>query len=268
MDLVLSMDINQNADRLYEASKKARKKIEGIEKALRMTREKIEKAKKEDDERIEELEQIKKKLRKFWFETFRWCFSSDGLLMIAGRDARSNERVVKKYMRDNDIYAHADISGAASVVIRAENEQGVGEDSKVQGCHLSVLYSKAWNAKVGSAGAYWVLPDQVSRTAQSGEFVAKGSFIIRGKKNMVDKLPLLGAAGTIYVEGVPKVMFGPESAVSAMCKGSYLRIRPGKTKKSDVVKSVAAELGGEMEQVMSVLPADDMELEKVERSME
>lgn len=268
VDLVLSMDINQNADRLYEASKKARKKIEGIDKAIRMTKDKIEKAQKEDDDRVEQLEKIKKKLRKFWFETFRWCFSSDGTLMIAGRDARSNERVVKKYMRDNDIYAHADISGAASVVIRAEDEQEIVEESKVQGCHLSVRYSKAWNAKVGSAGAYWVLPDQVSRTAQSGEFVAKGSFIVRGKKNMVDKLPLVGAAGTIYVEGVPKIMFGPESAVAAICKGSYFRIRPGKTKKSDAVRSLAAELGGEMEQVMSVLPADNMELEKVERSIE
>ncbi len=268
VQLDLDLDINQNAERLYEVSKKAKRKLDGIDKAIRMTKEKIKKVRKEGLDKEIEAEERKKKLRKFWFEKFRWCFSSEGILMIAGRDAKSNERVVKKYMRDEDIYAHADISGASSVVIRSEKEKEIGEPSRIQGCHFSVLHSKAWNAKVGSAGAYWVFPDQVSRTAQSGEFVAKGSFIIRGKKNMVDKLPLLGAAGTVYIEGVPKVMFGPEEAVLEMCTGTYFRIRPGRTKKSDIVKKITSELGGEMEQVMSVLPADDMEIEKVARSVE
>ena len=186
-------------------------------------------------------------------------------MMIGGRDAKSNERAVKKYMREEDLYAHADISGASSVVIRVEKGQTANDITKVQGCHFSVLHSKAWNAKIGSTPAYWVIPDQVSRTPQSGEFVAKGSFIIRGKKNMVDKLPLVGAAGTIYVEGVPKVMFGPETAVEKMCNGNYFRIRPGSIKKSDIVKRVSAELGGEMEQIMSVLPSDGMEIEMVVR---
>jgi predicted ribosome quality control (RQC) complex YloA/Tae2 family protein len=268
VELDLDMDINQNAEGLYQFSKKARSKMEGIKKAIRMTEDKIEKVRKADSERAEEIEERKRKLRKFWFENFRWCFSSTGIMMIAGRDAKTNERVVKKYMRDNDIYAHADISGAASVVIRAEKEREVDEESKLEGCHLSVLHSKAWNAKVGSAGAYWVVPDQVSRTAQSGEFIAKGSFIIRGKKNMVDKLPLVGAAGIVYVEGVPKVMFGPETAIVSMCNGNFFRLRPGMTKKSEIVKLVISELGGELEQVMSVLPADSMDAELVRRNME
>jgi hypothetical protein len=39
-------------------------------------------------------------------------------------------------------------------------------------------------------------------------------------------------------------------------------------KKSDVVKVIAGELGGESEQVMSVLPGENMEYEKVNRSAE
>ncbi len=268
-EVALSLDrtINQNADLLYEMSKRSKRKLDGIKKAINITNEKIKKAEKEIEEMASE-DIDRKKLRKFWFENFRWCFSSEGILMIGGRDAKSNERVVKKYMRDTDLYAHADISGASSVVIRVEKDQIADDATKVQGCHFSVLHSKAWNAKIGSTPAYWVIPDQVSRTPQSGEFVAKGSFIIRGKKNMVDKLPLVGAAGTIYVEGVPKVMFGPETAVLKMCNGKYFRIRPGNIKKSDVVKKISAELGGEMEQVMSVLPSDGMDVEMVVRKKE
>lgn len=262
--LSLDRDINQNADLLYEMSKRSKKKLDGIEKAIEMTKDKMVKAQREV-ELFEEERDSPKKLRKFWFENFRWFFTSEKILVIGGRDAKTNERAVKKYMRDTDIYAHADISGASSVVIRIDKDQEYTEVSLEQGCHFSVLHSKAWHAKVGSAGAYWVKPDQVSRTPQSGEFVAKGSFIIRGKKNMVEKLPLSGAAGMIYIEGVPKVMFGPEDAILNNTTGTYFRIRPGKRKKSDVVKIISGELGGESEQVMSVLPGENMEFEKVER---
>jgi len=261
--LDLSRDINGNADLLYTISKTAKRKLEGIENALEQTRKNMEDAEREDGDLKDE--GAERKLRRFWFEVYRWFFSSERVLIIGGRDARTNERLVKKYMRDSDIYAHADISGAASVVVRVEKDQEAGEITRVQACHFSVLHSKAWHAKVGSAGGYWVLPDQVSRTPQSGEFLAKGSFIIRGKKNFLDKLPLVGGAGTVYVEGVPKVMFGPREAVEEVCSGTYFLIRPGRSKKSDIAKMIARELGAELDQVMSVLPAGDMDVSRVER---
>ncbi|MGA1848669.1 MAG: ribosome rescue protein RqcH [Thermoplasmatota archaeon] len=261
--LELSRDINGNADLLYTMSKTARKKLEGIETALGKTRKNLLEA--ESEETGSEGESSERKLRRFWFEAYRWCFSSEKVLLIGGRDAKTNERVVKKYMRDSDLYAHADISGAASVVMRIDKDQEAGEATKVQACHFSILHSKAWHAKVGSAGAYWVLPDQVSRTPQSGEFLAKGSFIIRGKKNFIEKLPLVGGVGTVYVEGVPKVMFGPREAVEEVCSGTYFIVRPGRSKKSDVAKMIARELGGELDQVMSVLPAGDMDVSRLER---
>ena len=225
----------------------------------------MEKAEKEEE--MESSREEGKKLRRFWFEKFRWCFSSGGVLMIGGRDAKSNERLVKKYMRDQDLYAHADIKGAPSVVLRNLGEEEIDEDSAREGCHLPVLHSKAWNAKIGSEGGYWVKPNQVSRTPQAGEFLPKGSFMIRGKKNFQEKLPLVGAAGLKYVEGVPKVMFGPEESVKEQCQGTYYRIRPGRNKKSDVAKTVARELGGELDQVISVLPPGNMEMTRVKREV-
>ncbi|MFW3145786.1 MAG: ribosome rescue protein RqcH [Thermoplasmatota archaeon] len=264
LELDPNMDINQNADILYSKSKTARRKMEGIEKALSETRKKLANAKKEAEDEEDDITGSSNH-RVFWFEAYRWCFSSEEILMIGGRDAKSNERVVKKYMRDCDIYAHADISGAASVVVRGEKEKEIGERTREEACHFSVLNSKAWNAAIGSVGAYWVLPDQVSRTPQSGEFLAKGSFVIRGKKNFVEKLPLEGAAGTVYIEGVPKIMFGPERSVMGSCTGTYFKLRPGKTKKSDIAKVIASELGGELDQVMSVLPAGNMDMTRVRR---
>ena len=259
--LDLDMDINANAEKLYERSKKSRRKLEGIENAMEKTRKRMEKAEKEEESHADRAKQ----LRQFWFENFRWCFSSKGVLMIGGRDAKSNERLVKKYMRDQDLYAHADIKGAPSVVLRKEDSSEIDENSAREGCHFSVLNSKAWKSGIGSEGGYWVQPNRVSRTPQAGEFLPKGSFMIRGKKNFQDKLPLEGAAGLVYVEGVPKIMFGPEISVKEQCKGTYFRVRPGKTKKSDIAKIISKELGGELDQVISVLPPGNMDITKVKR---
>ena len=40
------------------------------------------------------------------------------MLVLAGRDARQNELLVKRYLRSNDLYVHADVHGASSLVIR------------------------------------------------------------------------------------------------------------------------------------------------------
>lgn len=262
LDLDISLDINANADSLYGKGKRAKRKMEGTKKAISATEKKMKKAEKMEGER----EEKSIPLRKFWFETYRWCFSSEGVLLIGGRDARSNERLVKKYMRDQDLYAHADTKGAPSVVIRDDRDKEFTDATRIEGCHFSVLNSKAWIARIGSEGGYWVLPDQVSRTPQAGEFLPKGSFMIRGKKNYIGKLPLVGAAGLIYVEGVPKVMFGPESAVKTNCAGSYFRITPGKNKKTDIAKIISKELGGELDQIQSVLPPGEMEILRIERA--
>jgi predicted ribosome quality control (RQC) complex YloA/Tae2 family protein len=38
--------------------------------------------------------------------------------VIGGRDQQQNEVIVKRYMRQGDIYVHADIQGASSIVIK------------------------------------------------------------------------------------------------------------------------------------------------------
>ena len=44
-----------------------------------------------------------------WFESFRWFISSDGNLVLGGKDAKTNETIVKKHLKDRDRYAHAEV---------------------------------------------------------------------------------------------------------------------------------------------------------------
>lgn len=52
-----------------------------------------------------------------WFEKFFWFVSSENYLVIGGRDQQQNELLVKKHLKEGDVYVHADLHGATSVVI-------------------------------------------------------------------------------------------------------------------------------------------------------
>ena len=96
-----------------------------------------------------------------WFERFRWFITTGGEIAVAGKDARSNEQVVKKYLKTNDRYAHADIHGAPSVVVKNMNGVQPSEHSMLEACNFSLSYSKAWGARVSSGHSFWVDNDKV-----------------------------------------------------------------------------------------------------------
>src|SRR5690606_27678794 len=124
-----------------------------------------------------------------WFEKFRWFLSSDGFLVLGGRDAGTNEIVVKRHMEPRDIYLHSDIHGAPSVIIKSQGKE-IPETTIQEAAVFAASFSSAWTRGFSSLDVYWVHPEQVSKTPKSGEFVARGAFIIRGSRNYIRGVPL------------------------------------------------------------------------------
>lgn len=138
--------------------------------------------------------------KQMWFEKFIWFISSDGYLVLGGKDAQQNETLYKRYLRKGDVYVHADMHGASSVVIK--NKQGspdapIPPSTLAQAGMLSVCSSNAWDAKAGM-GAWWVNADQVSKSAPAGEYLPTGSFMVRGQKNYLAPAPLLLGLGIMF----------------------------------------------------------------------
>ncbi|KAJ2359320.1 hypothetical protein IWW50_000044 [Coemansia erecta] len=158
----------------------------------------------------------------FWFEKFAWFLSSDGYLVLAGHDMQQNELLVKRHLRPGDAYVHADIHGAASVIIKnklasapestsvtdkalGDKEPPRGELSAenippstlFQAGIMSVCQSRAWDAKILTP-AWWVEARQVSKTAPTGEYLSTGSFMIRGKKHFLPPTQLVYGFGLLF----------------------------------------------------------------------
>lgn len=223
IEIDLSKSIDENAGAYFQKAKDARKKIAGLKKAIAINEEKIkhrekkallDAANKESEVRVAAQKRSKK-----WFEQFRWFFTSDNLLVVGGRDAKSNEELVKKRMKKNDLYFHAEVFGAPHCFIQnpVEKEKNFSPpaSSLSEAAQFAVTFSKAWEEGRPIADAYSVLPEQVSKSAKPGEFLGAGAFMIYGERNWFKKTPLSCAVGFFSRER--KLMCGPASAVKKHC---------------------------------------------------
>jgi predicted ribosome quality control (RQC) complex YloA/Tae2 family protein len=249
--------ITKNANKSYNRSKKLQEKIKGAEKALEDTLKKIEELEKEIKFKKEVEEYTIEK--KYWFEKYRWFISTDGNIVIAGRDAKSNEQIVKKYLKTGDRYVHADIHGAPSCIVKSINYKDekvpISDKTLKEACIFAGSYSKAWK-QFSETQVYWVLPEQVSKTPQSGEFLAKGSFVIRGKRNYL-KCVIEAAVGEVDIEGLKKMMGAPLDSMKARSK-KYIVLKPGIMKKNTISKKLSKIFHTSTQEIDGVLPPGEV----------
>ena len=233
--------VSENAEKAYDDNKKLKSKLSGAKKSIEKTLEQIKKVEEKNKNKKKEIkEKTKTKEKTFWFERFRWFISSNGNIVIGGKDAKTNEIIVKKYLKEGDRYSHAEVQGAPSIIIKSQdalgNKKEIDEKTLEESCIFAASFSKAWK-QFAETQAYWVLPEQVSKTAQSGEFIPRGAFIIRGKRNYYNcKFEL--AIGQIKIQDSLKIMCGPVSSVKTHCK-KYIVFQPGDVKKIEYVKKIA-----------------------------
>ena len=216
VDVDLSLTAHANARTLFThrkaASQKHQQTVESSTRAVAAVEQSTHKAL--------EAQRVKQSLREarkvHWWEKFHWFLTSDGHLVLSGKDAQQNELLVKRYLRKGrDVYVHAEVHGAASCVIRAKDDapgSSAGSQSGPPGSAASYVFSPsalqeagqacvcrshAWAAKQ-IASAYWVHAEQVSKSAPSGEYLTTGSFMIYGKKNFLPPMLLEMGFGVAF----------------------------------------------------------------------
>ena len=202
IDIDLGMTAWANAGLYYDQQKtaavKEQKTLQASTIALKSTEKKINADLRKG---LKQEKEVLRPVRKaMWFEKFFYFISSEGYLVLGGRDAQQNETLYRKYLSKGDAYVHADIQGATSLVIK--NKPGLS-DSPIppstlsQAGTFSVSSSTAWDSKAVMAG-WWVKADQVSKTASTGEYLDAGLFTILGQKNYLPPAHLLLGFGIMF----------------------------------------------------------------------
>ncbi|XP_045605121.2 ribosome quality control complex subunit NEMF isoform X1 [Procambarus clarkii] len=197
VDIELELSAMANArkyfDQKRQAAKKEQRTIDASAKVLQLATKKTNQTLKE----VAAISNINKARKVLWFEKFLWFISSENYLVIAGRDSQMNEMIVKRHLHHRDIYVHADMHGAPSVIIK----NPTGKEPPPKTLHetgiMALCYSRAWDEKVVTS-AWWVWGDQVSKTAPSGEYLTTGAFMVRGKKNFLPPSHLVYGFGFLF----------------------------------------------------------------------
>jgi predicted ribosome quality control (RQC) complex YloA/Tae2 family protein len=243
--LSLRKTIFENAAEFFEQGKKAKQKAAGAQAALEESHRKLAEIE-HDIREAEELKQGKpaeamEKLAKRrveskkWYEKFRWFTSSDGFLVVAGKDAVSNEVLIKKFTRQDDVIFHADITGAPFVVVKTEGKTP-SEQALREAGEFAAAFSRAWREGMGSVDVYWVKLDQLSKTGPSGESVPHGAFAVVGKRNWMRGVPLKLAIGVVE-DDEGSFVGGPIDVVKARAK-VYVTIVPGDVMGKEILRRV------------------------------
>ena len=259
------LTIPENAESYYEKAKKAKRKTKGVLIAIENTKKQLEDIKSKKEVAMENISVPRKRVKKDlkWYEKLRWFLSSDGILVVGGRDANSNEMVVKKYLEPNDIYLHADIHGASSTAIKL-NGKKINDTILKESGEFAASFSSAWSLGFTSQDVFWVHPDQVSKTPESGEFLAKGSFVIRGHRNFIRGARVKLAIGIVDYEG-KRIMAGPIEALEAHCE-NYVVIKPGFTKKEAIAKKIINRINEDdlltLDDIIRVLPSGKCDIDE------
>jgi hypothetical protein len=175
---------------------------------------------------------VQRRRKPKWYERFRWFYSTDGFLVIGGRDADTNEEIYAKYLEKRDFVLHTDAPGAPLTVIKSEGE-ALPESTIEEAAQFAVSYSSIWKAGLGSGDCYLVKGDQVTKTPEHGEFLKKGAFVIRGERRYFRDVPVGIALG--IAEGV--LIGGPIEAVKAK-SSPVVGVEPGEFNADDLAKRI------------------------------
>ncbi|TLX66146.1 MAG: fibronectin-binding domain-containing protein [Thaumarchaeota archaeon] len=243
------------ASTLFNESKKQLRAIETIESEKRKTEKILEGFRKQADVAKDSVVFTIQKKRE-WYERYRWFLTSDGFLSIGGRDASSNSSIIRKHLEKDDKVFHAQIVGSPFFILKNSSNNSVS--SVMETAHATVCFSRAWREGLYGLNAYWVNPDQIKTAAPSGQFIAKGSFVVEGTRNFV-KVTTLQLSVGLYQKGDSySLMCGPPEPIEKNCI-YYVTIEPSGLEMVEAAKKIKLEFlkFKEKEAVVKEISIDD-----------
>jgi predicted ribosome quality control (RQC) complex YloA/Tae2 family protein len=271
-ELDLNKSLEENAGVYFENAKKLKKKLSGAKSTLEKFQKKHFEFSQKSEERTKE-PLVKEAKKREWYEKFRWFFTSNKILVIAGRDSTTNEILIKKYTKENDLVFHTDMAGSPFAVLKLSGDEGLGlkplekveipQNIYQEVGDFTVSFSRAWTKGMSALEVFYVDPSQVTKNPNSGESLSKGAFVIRGKLNyLLGKMNIaIGLIKDINDLKKEKLMVGPIESIKANCKENYQVVLQGKKKPSEIAKLIKAKFSYEdLDEIIRMLPSGTLEI--------
>ncbi len=179
------------------------------------------------------------------YQKYRWFYTSSGILVIGGKSDSQNEEVVR-LAKTSDIILHTKAPGSPFCVLQDSVEEGAKDIEEA--AIFCACFSQSWKKAKGTIEVHSFTKNQVYKEKKS----ATGTFGIKGEvKKIKAKLNLWLDFQEGKLRAVP---FETDIAL----------ITPGKMSKEEAVKKISQKLEIPIEEVMSALPSDGIEIKWME----
>lgn len=265
VSLPLNADVGDVINDLFNRAKELERKAKSAEEVMGRLKARIEELRLEGEKLSASLRESTVRVVygvREWFERFRWFVTTGGKLVIAGRDATQNEVIVRNYMKPWDVFLHADIPGAAAVVIKLRDpSDGVGEEDLLEAARYAASYSRAWVMGLSVIDVFYVRGEQVTKKAPSGEYLGRGSFMIYGTRGWVRNVELRLGVGVrvdhVDNTAIIRLLTAPPEAIDRLVN-YYVVIRPGGRDKNEVGKAIYNEFKARLPGFAKVVNLDNV----------
>lgn len=128
------------------------------------------------------------------FENY-WWFISNGFTILCGKNADDNEFILSNLEKD-DVLVHGHFDKSPWAVIKNPNKLEI--PLKVIDYAGSFVVQRSWNwIENCSNNSYYTFPNQISKSAPSGEFIGKGARMVH-QKNFLSNANLEMGIGVIF----------------------------------------------------------------------
>ncbi len=243
----------QNLSDKYAELRKLKEKKAGLLTAMEQTKKEIGEAEKKEKTGEKTKEKTKSssskskqpKKKTYWYEPYLTFVGSGGRRVVAGRNAKQNDELYAKHLSPADLFFHADIQGAPTVILK--DGQKASEEEKREAAQWAGAYSSAWKVGASAVDVFAVPPTQVSKH-DGGGYVGPGSFVLTGEREWFRQMPLKLRIGNLDGQLAMLPAIHPQELEQAAS------LAPGPMPKEEAAKILSARLGASVEEVAPLLP--------------
>lgn len=139
--------------------------------------------------------------KKNWFERFRWFYTSEGFLVVAGKSISNGKRLLRMRARDlakrkgenPDVYIASESPNVPDAIIEVQSDTGPSEISILEACSFVLSYTSEWSKTDSEMKFHW----KHGAEGQSNEIVVKPTELEIGISDVSgESLPMVVPTGT------------------------------------------------------------------------
>ncbi|MEK6914333.1 MAG: NFACT RNA binding domain-containing protein [Nanoarchaeota archaeon] len=195
-------------------------------------------------------DRLKKMIESKDYKNYRWFFTSEGKLVIGGKNDEQNEMVLKYFSKTNYIVMHTKAAGSPFMILQSDNPS----QKDIKECAIfCACFSKEWKygKKLIDLDIFY------GRDIYKNKDMKIGTFGVKNKKEIKVKPELMIIIQKGKIRAVPNLKREEENLTI---------IRQGKMSKEEAAEKIARKIKDKFlfpvskEEIMMAIPSGNMEI--------